>query len=42
VVEGTETEESRQFNEILRKEGAKAAINWRDRQMGYTGQVKNA
>jgi enoyl-CoA hydratase len=40
VVESTETDESRQFNEILKKEGAKAAIDWRDRQMGYTGQVK--
>jgi enoyl-CoA hydratase len=40
VIESTETEESRQFNEILRREGAKAAIDWRDRQLGYTGQVK--
>jgi enoyl-CoA hydratase len=40
VVESTETDESRQFNEILKKDGAKAAIDWRDRQMGYTGQVK--
>ncbi len=40
AIETTETEESRRFNEILRKEGAKAAIDWRDRQMGYTGQVK--
>jgi enoyl-CoA hydratase len=30
----TETEESRQFNEILREEGAKAAIAWRDRRLG--------
>jgi enoyl-CoA hydratase len=29
VVETTETEESRQFNEILEKDGAKAAIKWR-------------
>ena len=33
VVESTETEESRQFNEILENEGAKAAIVWRDRQL---------
>jgi len=40
AIESTETEESRQFNEILRREGAKAAIDWRDRQLGNTGQVK--
>ena len=40
AIESTETEESRQFNEILRNEGTKAAIDWRDRQLGYTGQVK--
>lgn len=40
AIESTETDESRQFNEILRNEGAKAAIDWRDRQLGYTGQVK--
>jgi enoyl-CoA hydratase len=40
AIESTETDESRQFNEILRKEGAKAAINWRDQQMGHTGHVK--
>lgn len=40
AIESTETEESRRFNQILREEGAKAAIDWRDRQMGYTGQVK--
>jgi len=40
AIESTETEESRQFNEILRKEGAKAAIDWRDRELGYTGHVK--
>jgi enoyl-CoA hydratase len=40
AIESTETEESRQFNEILRREGAKAAIDWRDRQLGYAGQVK--
>ena len=40
AIESTETEESRQFNEILRNGGTKAAIDWRDRQLGYTGQVK--
>ena len=40
AIESTETEESRQFNEVLRNEGTKAAIDWRDRQLGYTGQVK--
>jgi len=40
AIESTETEESRQFNEILRKEGTKAAIDWRDRELGYTGHVK--
>jgi enoyl-CoA hydratase len=40
AIESTETEQSRQFNAILKKEGAKAAIEWRDRQLGYTGQVK--
>jgi len=33
VIESTETDESRQFNEILKSEGAKAAIAWRDRQL---------
>jgi len=32
VIESTETEESRTFNEILKNEGAKAAIAWRDAQ----------
>ncbi len=40
VIENTETDESRQFNEILREKGAKAAIEWRDAQHGITGQVK--
>ena len=40
AIESSETDESRQFNDILRKEGAKAAIDWRDRQLGHTGQVK--
>jgi enoyl-CoA hydratase len=33
AIETTETEESRQFNEILKSEGARAAIAWRDRQL---------
>jgi len=33
VIETTETEESRQFNEILKNQGARAAIAWRDRQL---------
>jgi enoyl-CoA hydratase len=32
VIESTETEESRTFNEILKRDGAKAAIEWRDSQ----------
>ena len=40
AIETTETEESRKFNEVLKNEGAKAAIDWRDSQMGLTGQVK--
>lgn len=40
AIESTETEESRKFNEILQRDGAKAAIEWRDRQHGITGQVK--
>jgi enoyl-CoA hydratase len=34
TIETTETDESRQFNEILRKEGARAAIAWRDARLG--------
>ena len=33
AIETTETEDSRQFNEILKNEGARAAIAWRDRQL---------
>ena len=33
AIESTETDESRQFNEILKSQGAKAAIAWRDRQL---------
>jgi len=40
AIEITETAESRKFNEILKNEGTKAAIEWRDSQMGFTGQVK--
>lgn len=40
AIETTETDESRQFNEILRNEGARAAIEWRDRQAGLAGEVK--
>ncbi|MCU0990056.1 MAG: enoyl-CoA hydratase/isomerase family protein [Xanthomonadales bacterium] len=32
AIETTETEESRAFNDILKKEGTRAAIAWRDRQ----------
>jgi len=34
VIESTETEESRRFNEILQSQGAKAAIAWRDSRTG--------
>ena len=34
VIESTETEESRHFNEILQNQGAKAAIAWRDSRTG--------
>ena len=40
AIESTETAESRRFNEILKNEGAKAAIDWRDHHLGFTGQVK--
>ena len=33
AIETTETDESREFNEILKSQGAKAAIAWRDRQL---------
>ena len=33
-IESTETEESREFNEILRRDGARAAIAWRDARLG--------
>jgi enoyl-CoA hydratase len=33
LVEGTETPESRAFNEVLRKEGVKAALAWRARRV---------
>lgn len=34
AIESTETEESRRFNEILKTEGARAAIAWRDARLG--------
>ena len=34
VIESTDTEESLAFNEVLKNEGAKAAIAWRDKQAG--------
>ncbi len=40
AIESTETDESREFNEILREKGAKAAIEWRAHRLGHTGQVK--
>ena len=40
VIESTETEESREFNRILREKGAKAAIEWRETRLGRTGRVK--
>ena len=40
VIEQTETEESRQFNEILKEKGVKAAIEWREGQLIGTGKVK--
>jgi len=33
AIETTETDESREFNEILKSQGARAAIAWRDRQL---------
>ena len=33
-IESTETDESREFNEILRAKGTKAAIAWRDARLG--------
>jgi enoyl-CoA hydratase len=33
-IESTETEESREFNEIVRTQGTKAAIAWRDARLG--------
>jgi len=40
VIEHSETDESRQFNEILKEKGVKAAIDWRERRLGKTGHVK--
>jgi len=40
AIESTETEESHEFNEILKRDGTKAALEWRNRHLGYTGRVK--
>jgi enoyl-CoA hydratase len=37
LVESTETEESRQFNEILNSKGTKAALAWREARMEHPG-----
>jgi len=39
VIETTETDESREFNQLLKTEGTKAALEWRERKFGHTGQV---
>jgi len=41
TIETTETDESRQFNEILKTQGARAAIEWRDSQVVSVSQVKH-
>jgi enoyl-CoA hydratase len=40
TIETTETPESREFNSILRREGAKAAVAWRNARTGKPGSVK--
>ena len=40
AIESADTEESREFREILRRDGVTAAIDWRERKLGYIGQVK--
>ena len=40
AIESAETEESNQFREVLKRDGVKAAIDWRERKLGYIGQVK--
>lgn len=40
AIETTETEDSNEFREILKRDGVKAAIDWRERKLGYIGQVK--
>ena len=40
AIESADTEESREFRDILRRDGVKAAIDWRERKLGYIGQVK--
>jgi enoyl-CoA hydratase len=39
AIETTETDDSREFNEILMEKGVKAAIEWRNRRMGKAGKV---
>ena len=34
IIETTETQESRQFNEVLEKDGLKAALAWREQRLG--------
>ena len=34
IIESTETPESRAFNEVLARDGAKAAIAWREARLG--------
>jgi enoyl-CoA hydratase len=40
AIETAETKESSEFREILQRDGVKAAIDWRERKLGYIGQVK--
>jgi len=37
LIETTDTPESNEFNEILRKEGTKAALSWRDKKVNKKG-----
>ena len=39
VIESNETAESREFNEILKRDGAKAAIAWRSARAGNAGKT---
>lgn len=40
AIETAVTEESSEFRAILKRDGVKAAIDWRERKLGYIGQVK--